>query len=205
MIANSDYPPIKSILGPVTACGHTWNVGDRVLVHGAFGRDILGTIIGFWKTAHPIHEHDLVAKASCDDFEVRVISLALQTCFLGLGNYAGDPNRPGIEWYEERARAASKSIASGNHSTPKSVTRARQSPAGPTRRESVTLPHRSQPTVTVVEQADKPLSDHPGYAPSGQIWHRCEACRAYFLSKRGHAKTCSAKCRKALSRKTGQM
>lgn len=57
-------------------------------------------------------------------------------------------------------------------------------------------------SVTVIDQAGNAIPDHPGYAPRGKTWCKCEHCRTWFLSSRHHAKTCKSACRKALSRKT---
>lgn len=204
-MTNVDEP----IDGPVTVDGHIWNIGDRVY----FPCYSMGSITAMHRAPYAAENWQIRAHALCDDGEVRTCNLRLQGQFLGYGDHKNIYASSSLEELEAYYKNKPK------HAMPLEVMRmARQqrdepypddSPAVATRRstpQSVTSARRSAPAgdapqsvTSVARSAAAPMAKHD------RIVLRCDHCRSEFTSARGHAKTCSPKCRKALSRKIDKL
>lgn len=207
--------PDEPIEGPVTVAGHTWNIGDRVY----FPCYSMGSITGLYRATHAAQHCQIRAHALCDDGEMRDCCLDLQGQFLGYGDHAGSylssdlaerehyyKNKPKHAMpYEVMMMGRKKRVEAYTDEEyamsmdRETVTSARRSAPAGGAVKSVTPVARS---VTVIDQAGNAIPDHPGYAPHGKTWCKCQNCQTWFLSSRHHAKTCKAACRKALSRAT---
>ena len=211
----------EPIEGPVVVAGHTWNIGDRVY----FPCYSMGSITALYRAPYAAEDWQICATALCDDGEVRTCNLRLQGQFLGYGDYVGGylasslaereeyyKNKPKHAMpYEVMLMARKKRIEEGRATDlddyarsdyRQSVTSARKisQPAKPAALESVTHIRRS---VVTLDNKGEVIPDYPTYlAPAGKKWCKCESCKKWFSSARYHTKTCSAKCRKALSRST---
>lgn len=216
----------EPIEGPVTVSGHTWNIGDRVY----FPCYSMGTITGLYRANHAALHCQIRAYALCDDGEMRTCCLDLQGQFLGYGDHKGSylasnidereayyKNKPKHPMpYEVGLMARKKRVEnytdeeyaeSMDYETVTPARRVQPRPAP----QSVTRPARSAAmampvarSVVTIGPDGSVIADHPGFAPSGKTWCKCQNCTTWFLSARLHTKTCSAKCRKALSRKGDQ-
>ena len=209
----------EPIEGPVVVAGHTWNIGDRVY----FPCYSMGSITALYRAPHAAKHCQIRAHAICDDGEMRTCCLDLQGQFLGYGDHkesylssdlaereAYYKNKPKhampyevslmarkrrVEEYtdDEYARSIDRETVT--------LTRPISQPAKPAAAlESVTHVRRS---VVTLDTKGEVIPDYPTYlAPAGKKWCKCENCKTWFSSARYHTKTCSAKCRKALSRST---
>ncbi len=218
MTTHTDEP----IEGPVTVAGHTWNIGDRVY----FPCYSMGSITAFYRAPYAGEHSQIRAHALCDDGGMRGCCLDLQGQLLGYGGHAGSylasslaerehyyKNKPKHPMpYEVMMMGRKKRVEEytddeyARSIDRETVTSSRRSAAAQVERQSVTSSRRSAAAQTRAPKCDTtaPLDTEcpPIWeCPKGYRWCQCEECKKWFPSKRYHAKTCGAKCRKALSRK----